>query len=157
MRYRVNHPKCGKLWGCGCWLSHFAAFCLLARRVKFSDVHFKLKLVAVALLIQKLLKKGEKQKIQNHLKSWFWRTTFESDFWNALNVFCNISWLEWARELYLVPNWLSFQAAYTRFIEGLYLLTGHNENCRVFGLICEYVDINDMASAIAKRCLEPNK
>ena len=46
----VNHRKSWKLRGYGCLLPHFAAFCLLLWCVKFPDVYFERKLVAVALI-----------------------------------------------------------------------------------------------------------
>ena len=109
-RYRVN-SKCGKLWGCGCLLSHFAAFCLLERCVEFPDVYFKHKLVAVAQVVQKLLKKRWKAKNPNPSQKLIFAAHFLEVSLNILHVFCDISWLEWARELCLVPNWSSFQAA----------------------------------------------
>ena len=93
-----DHHKCGKLWGCGCLLPHFAAFCLLACCVRFPDVYSKHK----PYWFKSYHKKGERQKIQNHIKSWF----LPRDFWKWVSTpfmfFCDISWLEWARELRLV-------------------------------------------------------
>ena len=47
----------------------------------------------------------------------------------TLYIFCNFSWMEWARELCLVPNSSSFQAGNMLFMEWLYIKTGPNEYC----------------------------
>ena len=93
-RYRANHLKCGKLGGCGCLLSHSAAFCLLAEYVEFPDVYFKHKLVAVALLVQKLLKKRWKAKSPKPTQKLLFATRILEVSFNILHVFCDISRLE---------------------------------------------------------------
>ena len=73
---------------------------MLRRYVEFPDVNFKHKLVAVALLVQKLLKKGERQRIQKRI---FVARFLEASL-NTLHVICDISGLELAIDLCLVSN-----------------------------------------------------
>ena len=85
-----SYAMCGKLWGCGCLLSHFAAFRLLERCVEFPDVYFKHKLVAVAQVVQKLLKKRWKAKNPKPSQKLIFAAHFLEVSLNILHVLCDI-------------------------------------------------------------------